>query len=344
MKRRDKKSVTHTVLEHARQMAQECNAQAMILCADVFSSPGDIEPFLPTDPTPKTILVTRDPSRYQELLSNSFEILRIPNVSLTRMGQIKMAILLGMCRGVLQEGDRLICLSGIARSGDLDTILFTKVGEELEMFATTGGEQLRQHSNPEVFEKVLDIAADLGQEGREGKSVGTIFVIGDIEGVKRFSEPLMLNPFQGHPEEQRNILDPSLRQTVKELSALDGAFLIREDGVVEAAGVFLRSVIPGSFLPRGLGARHRSAAAITATTKATAITVSESTGTVAVFRDGKIIIEIEKPRTIGPMAPEPLDLFREAEAATQKIAPRMPEQTKTAENEPPPKNRDGVAE
>jgi diadenylate cyclase len=122
----------------------------------------------------------------------------------------------------------------------------------------------------------------------------------------------MLNPFQGHAEEHRNILDPALRETIKELSSLDGAFLIRNDGVVEAAGIFLRSVIPGSVLPHGLGARHRSAAGITAATKATAITVSESTGTATVFRDGKIIIEIEKPRPIGSMAPEPKDLVHKA--------------------------------
>jgi len=94
--------------------------------------------------------------------------------------------------------------------------------------------------------------------------------------------------------------------------------LICDDGLVEAAGVFLRSVIAGSILPRGLGARHRSAAAITAATKATAITVSESTGNVAVFRDGKLIMEIEKPRAIGAMAPQVRDLFHRGDGVEEK--------------------------
>jgi diadenylate cyclase len=304
----DAREVTQAVLQHARQMAQECGARTMVLCADVFSSPADLKAHLATNPGIKTVIVTRDPSAFEDAPPDLVQTIQVPGVDLTRMGQVKMAILLGISRGVLDHGDRLICLSGIPRSDDMDTILFTEVGEEFEMFATTDSEQLRQHSNPEVFEKVLDVAVQLGQEGREGRPLGTIFVIGDTKKVNQFSEPLMLNPFQGHAEEQRNILDPSLRETIKELSSLDGAFLIRDDGVVEAAGMFLRSVIPGSVLPHGLGARHRSAAGITAATKATAITVSESTGTVTVFRDGKIIIEIEKPRPIGSMAPEPKDL------------------------------------
>jgi DNA integrity scanning protein DisA with diadenylate cyclase activity len=329
----DAKKVTETVLQHAQQMARGCGARAIVVCADAFASPTEVESHLPRDPELKTLLVTRDPKPFREALDDSFEVIEVPNVKLTRMGQIKMGILLGLSRGTLRQGDSLICLSGIAGSGELDTILFTVVGEEFEMFPATGGEELRRHTNPEVFEKVLDISVALGQEGRQGKPVGTIFVIGDIERVQEFSEPLMLNPFQGHPEEQRNILDPSLRETIKELSALDGAFLIRDDGVVEAAGVFLRSVIAGSILPRGLGARHRSAAAITAATKATTITVSESTGAVTVFRDGKIIIEIEKPRTVASTESEAKGVFRKGDTADAEEQPPRPGRKKRRGND-----------
>jgi diadenylate cyclase len=313
-----RREVTQVVLDHARQMAQECGARTLVLCADVFTSPEDVKKHLTGTSGGKTVIVTRDAAAFQDSLTEQVRMIHVPAVDLTRMGQIKMAILLGTSRNVLGRGDRLVCLSGVPRSDDLDTVLFTEVGEEFEMFAAAGGAEIREHSNPEVFEKVLDIAVELGQEGREGKPVGTIFVIGDIERVRQFSEPLMLNPLQGHSESYRNILSPRLRETVKELSSLDGAFLIRDNGVVEAAGMFLRSVIPGSELPHGLGARHRSAAGITAATDATAITVSESTGTVTVFRGGRIIIEIEKPRAIGSMALEPKQLLYRSGAGEGK--------------------------
>ena len=52
----------------------------------------------------------------------------------------------------------------------------------------------------------------------------------------QLSRQLVMNPFHGYPEEDRNILDPNLRETIREFSAIDGAFVIRDDGVVMAAG------------------------------------------------------------------------------------------------------------
>jgi DNA integrity scanning protein DisA with diadenylate cyclase activity len=117
------------------------------------------------------------------------------------------------------------------------------------------------------------------------------------------SRPLILNPFRGHPEEERNIMDSGLEETIKELSPVDGAFIVRGDGVVESCGMLLKTAGQEAFeLPPGLGARHHAAAGITAVTRATAVTVSESTGNVMVFRGGKAILEVEKIRLGGTPA------------------------------------------
>jgi len=148
--------------------------------------------------------------------------------------------------------------------------------------------------------------------------VGTIFVLGDSDEVLRHSEPLILNPFRGYPDDERNILDPQLTETVKEYATLDGAFIIRDDGVIEAAGRFLRSTIPGRPLPSGLGARHQSAAAVTAATQAVALAVSESTGNVTIFEKGKILFEIERPRPLGHQPPSDGHLYPRGESAPQE--------------------------
>ena len=104
---------------------------------------------------------------------------------------------------------------------------------------------------------------------------------------------MVINPFHGYPEEQRNILDPALRETVKEFSAIDGAFVIRGDGIIEAAGRHLNAA--GDIeLPAGLGTRHMAAAGISEVSEATSFVISESTGTVSVFKDGKIFMQIGK--------------------------------------------------
>ena len=114
---------------------------------------------------------------------------------------------------------------------------------------------------------MLTLAGELGVEGREGRPVGTLFVIGDSDRVLAQSHQLVINPFHGYPEGERNILDPRLEETIKEFSAIDGAFIVRGDGVILAAGRYLapRGKLDPP-LPHGLGTRHEAAASITAMT------------------------------------------------------------------------------
>ena len=54
---------------------------------------------------------------------------------------------------------------------------------------------------------------------------------------------------------------------------------------------------PSEPLPPGLGARHEAAAGITATTGAVALSISQSTGTVSIFKGGRLLTDIQKPRS-----------------------------------------------
>ena len=120
----------------------------------------------------------------------------------------------------------------------------------------------------------------------------------------------MINPFKGYEEAERNILDPRLEETIKEFAALDGAFIVRGDGVVESAGTYLTPKSGGENLPSGLGARHRAAAAITQHIRAIAITVSESTGSVSIFQGGELLVTIERGQPATPEGSGGLKPFR----------------------------------
>lgn len=103
-----------------------------------------------------------------------------------------------------------------------------------------------------------------------------------------------INPFRGYTEKERNIMDQTMTEVVKELSKIDGAFIIKGNGVIVSAGTTLRPALAGEEMPKSLGARHAAAAAITASTKCLAISLSESTGTVRLWRRGSMITEIER--------------------------------------------------
>jgi DNA integrity scanning protein DisA with diadenylate cyclase activity len=153
---------------------------------------------------------------------------------------------------------------------------------------------LREIADPAAFDAVLNLCVELGRAGKEGKSVGLLITLGDHEAVLNSSQPLVLNPFEGHPEDQRSILSVSARRAMVEFSGMDGAFVLRSDGVIMAAGRYLEEVAPEQAVPSGLGARHRAAAGITNATRCVAIVVSESTGDTRVFGGGRLLMTIEK--------------------------------------------------
>lgn len=143
-----------------------------------------------------------------------------------------------------------------------------------------------------VFDAVFHICTEISIEGREGKAVGTTFLIGDIKNVLEKSRQIILNPFEGHPPESRIITNPGLKENIKALAPLDGAFVITGDGFVESVGRYITVDSSNVTLPPGMGTRHNSVAAITSVTKAVGIVVSQSGGGITVFRNGRIIKKI----------------------------------------------------
>jgi DNA integrity scanning protein DisA with diadenylate cyclase activity len=249
-------------------------------------------------PPTRLILVCRDAQEELRAKDASAEVLTVPAFNLTRMGQIKMATLMAFSQQLLKAGDVFVFLTGVIGHG-IDTLVTMRVGEEYELVQSVGQPSLTERIKPAVFQKVLTLALELAQEGREGKPVGALFVIGDYREVQKYCVEGRINPFKGYTEKERNILDDSMRETVKEMAKLDGAFVIKGNGVIVSGGTTLRPALAGEELPQGLGARHSAAAAITASTKSISISLSESTGTVRVWRLGAMITEIEKsPRGI----------------------------------------------
>lgn len=142
-----------------------------------------------------------------------------------------------------------------------------------------------------VLEQTIQLSVEIAREGREGRKIGTMFVIGDEESVLKKSRPLILDPLKGHSPEEKMIADFNMRETVKELAQLDGAFVISSEGVIVSAARFINADTTKVNLPMGLGTRHIAAAAITLFTRSVAIVVSESS-VVRIFSGGEIIAEI----------------------------------------------------
>ena len=149
----------------------------------------------------------------------------------------------------------------------------------------------RRGVDTRVLEQTVALAVEIAREGREGRKIGTLFVVGDSEAVLKRSKRLILDPLHGPPEESERIDDPDVRETLKELAQLDGAFVVSNEGAVLSAARYLDTVSEDLSVPLGLGSRHMAAASVSKHTDAVAVAVSESS-TVRMFDDGELVSEI----------------------------------------------------
>jgi DNA integrity scanning protein DisA with diadenylate cyclase activity len=140
----------------------------------------------------------------------------------------------------------------------------------------------------EVFISTFKIASEIANEGREGKSIGTGFVIGDLENVLKNSKQRFMNPFEGHPPEERSIKLSGIKETIKEFAQLDGVFIIAGNGLIDSAGRMIITGL-GNVKPIfGFGMRHNSVLALTKETNTIGIVVSQSGGKIRIFKMGKL--------------------------------------------------------
>jgi diadenylate cyclase len=149
----------------------------------------------------------------------------------------------------------------------------------------------KRQVNADVLKQTVSLAVEIAREGREGRKIGTLFVVGDSRAVMKRSKPLILDPLLGHPDESKQIHNPDMRETIKELAQLDGAFLVSNRGVVLSAARYIDAASESLDLPLGLGSRHMAGASISRQTSAVAVVVSESS-MVRMFDDGELVSEI----------------------------------------------------
>ena len=240
----------------------------------------------------KVIFAVTDPRVHADVVEAGFAAVAVPSVRSSRTDRMKSALVAAMNTGLLTQNQHIAC--GILRDdGELDMITHFTVDEVMREHASLEVASLHTRIPAPLLEVLVDLSLRIGREGYEGRPVGTLIVIGDSTRVLEQSAPLTLNPFQGYSEQERNLFDQEVRAAVRTFAMLDGAFVVREDGVVLAAGRHIRVTAAPADLPLGYGARHVAAAAVTIQTDAIAIAVSQSSGKVRVFDQGHLALELD---------------------------------------------------
>ncbi len=207
--------------------------------------------------------------------------------------KLTQAVLEAVADDILAPGSAVVALYSGFDADSIDSMSVINLDEHLNRLTGRDLRQLETRVPLDTLKIVVDLAIEIGREGREGKPVGTLFVVGDSRKVMACSRPAGFDPVKGYSRKERNLNDPRVREGIKEIAQMDGAIIVSADGTVEATCRYLDCSAADVTLSKGLGARHWAAAAISRATNAVAITVSQSNGTVRIFQNGETVLRIE---------------------------------------------------
>ncbi len=214
--------------------------------------------------------------------------------------RLTQALLEAVADDILTPGARVVALYSGFEAETIDSLSVIKLGEHLDRLTGRDLRQLETRVPLDTLKIVVDLAVEIGREGREGQPVGTMFVVGDSRKVLASSHPVGFDPVRGYNRKERNLDDARVREGVKEIAQMDGAIIVSADGTVEAACRYVDASAATITLSKGLGSRHWAAAAISRATNAVSVSVSQSNGTVRIFQNGQVMLRIE-PKHRRPM-------------------------------------------
>lgn len=290
VKRSSVKMGTNAVLEITLVLAQRIKANVILLLSTGRVNREWLEE---ASKSFKLILVFNSKRLFNFYKNLGYNVILFSPSRLARFSRIRHAVITAMSRKLIKRDQKVVCVTGPVTRNIIDCITVLRTGKAFREMVFYGGESSTEDTSLSVIECVLDIAVEIATFGREGRPVGTIFVIGDTANVLKNSKQITFNPFKGYDDKKKNITDPEVKESIKEFAQIDGAFVIRSDGTVNACGRLLLMPKGEVQVLKGYGARHNAAAYITKQTKAIAIVVSESSDTVTVFKKGKVLFSFE---------------------------------------------------
>lgn len=241
------------------------------------------------------VLVASDKADYLLGIEESgldYVLLDMPDSPIT--DQLTQALLEATADDIIAPGSTVVALySGFGADDAIDSMSIINLSEHLNRLTGRELRDLETRVPLDTLKIVVDLAVEIGRDGREGHAVGTMFVVGDTKNVLAHSRPTGFDPVKGYNRKERNLDEARVREGIREIAGLDGAIIVSPSNIVEATCRYLDAPATNLTLSKGLGARHWAAAAISRATNAIAVTVSQTNGTVRIFQNGEVVLRIE---------------------------------------------------
>ncbi len=274
------------LIERGLEIARNVEAKAVVVISDKDVGERVVD----------GIMIIPAPKRYTTLLESAISSLETVNIDNLLGREIAEKMLL-----ISQSKDYLslmLYFRGLGLDGRAIAVTCIESLKGIVVVDLEKGriqsalEECAERVEPRVIKALLSVSLSIAHKGREGKPIGTAFVVGDVEEVLKRSRQLIINPYKGHPESVRDVKDPSNWESIREFAQLDGVFVVDEKGYIVSAGRYIEVQAKDMKIRSGLGGRHLACAAISRETNAISIVVSQSGGDITIYKDGEELLQI----------------------------------------------------
>jgi diadenylate cyclase len=279
-----------TMLGEVVRLAKSVDAEAVLLLLEDHAALADIKKAADDE---KIIVASESPQAVADAVAEGLAGVLVEMTEVPVYDKISQALLKAISEEKLKPGSRVAALYSGFEAGSLDSMSVIDLDDHLGRLTVRDLQQLGTRVPLDTLQTVVNLALEIGREGREGKPVGTFFIVGDSVRVRKMCHSTGFDPVKGYSRKERNLKSSRVREGIKEIAQMDGAIIVAGDGTVEAAAQYVDASAADITLSKGLGARHWAAAAISRATKAVAVAVSESSGTVRIFQNGEVVLRIE---------------------------------------------------
>lgn len=281
------------VFSSAVKLTEMLEASAVLL---LLEGPADWQRLKALAGGTRVILAADDEESVDGAVEAGMDALVLDMADRPVNAKLEQALLEALADDMLKPDAKVLAVYSTFEAGAYDSISHVGLGESLGRLTVRDLQQLETSVPLDTLQTVVNMAVEIGREGREGKPVGTILVVGDTRNVMKRTRPAGFDPVKGYSRKERNLRSSRVREGIKEIAILDGAIIISAEGVVEAAARYIDAPALDITLSKGLGSRHWAAAAISKASRAVAVAISETSGTVRVFQNGKVMLRIESFR------------------------------------------------
>jgi len=279
-----------SLVDSANRLAKATEADAVLL---LLEQKPDISRLKKKANSADLVVATHVQEVAEAMLDAEIPVIQLDIPEASVQDRLTQAVLESVAGEYLRPGSTVVAIYSSFDSDAIDTISVVKLAERLGKLTARDLKKLETKVPLDTLKIVVDLSVEIGREGREGKRVGTMFVVGDHRKVMEQSRPAGFDAVKGYSADERNLFDVKVREGIKEIAQLDGMFVVSANGNVMSSARIIDTSPVELTMTTGLGSRHFAGAAISKNTKAIAVVVSQSSGTVRIFQNGEVVLRIE---------------------------------------------------